>query len=236
MPRLTLVSLIGLATCLCTACPLVTNTMMEEKLEPSITITSPENGTQVEMDIILAWEVKTFQLAPDAVGWPSEAGIGHVHIYINDNLFEPTAEKEMALNLGGEGFHKLEVRLASNDHTELAASDSIEVEVVSDGIPRITIASPPPFEPVPPDFEVRVNVSNFDLVDSFVASGETEDQTQGHWHLYLGAVYLGYSVEESMMVNSAPAGETTIRVGLAEMDHDEIETDEARDFVEVTVE
>jgi hypothetical protein len=85
------------------------------------------------------------------------------------------------------------------------------------------------------DFEVRVSVSNFDLVDTFVASGETEDQTQGHWHLYLGSVYLGYSIEENIMVNSAPAGETTIRVGLAEMDHDEIDTDEARDFVTVTV-
>ncbi len=235
MPPVAKPPLFGVPMLLCMGCPFISDDMVGEKLQPSITLTSPEDGAEVEQDFLLTWEVNTFQLDPDAVGLSPSEGTGHVHIYVGDAEKVTSTETEMELTGLNAGLQRIEVRLAGNDHTELGASDAIEVEVISDGIPGIEITSPPNYEQVSGanGFEVFVKVTNFDLVPEYLGAGETEDQTQGHWHLYLGDFYVGASVGESNTVPDASLGEHIVRVTLAEMDHDLLTNEEATH--EVTV-
>jgi hypothetical protein len=107
---------------------------------PSITLTTPADGDgSYDGAMELGWTVSGMEL--DAAGRGGEAveGHGHVHVYVDGELFEESADTAARVTDLREGPHTLLVRLARNDHQELEARDSVEVQAA---FPTIDLVSP----------------------------------------------------------------------------------------------
>jgi hypothetical protein len=105
---------------------------------PTIEITSPDNGTNIEgTSLSLEVEVMNFMLNSSAIGGENMAGEGHYHIYVNDDLIGPYTDLMVTLSDLPAGDHVLKVELRNNDHSEIG--------VVAMDMLYFTI-SPPPME------------------------------------------------------------------------------------------
>ncbi len=108
--------------------------------EATIELTSPAEGAGTYSGgVDLAWTVENLTLDAGAIGDEARAGRGHVHVYVNGQLVEETAELEGRVDGLGSGSHTIVVRLAQNDHVELDGSDTVDVEALS---PTVSIVSP----------------------------------------------------------------------------------------------
>lgn len=88
----------------------------------------------------LAWTVTGLTLDPAALGGPPVAGRGHVHVYVDGELYEESATQEARVTELRAGEHTVVVRLAGNDHRELDAQDTVTVAAAA---PSVRLASPP---------------------------------------------------------------------------------------------
>jgi hypothetical protein len=108
--------------------------------EPAVTITSPGDGAGSYSDSVpLTWTVDGFTLDSDALGGDAAAGHGHVHVYVDGEKVAESGDDGVTVHGLSEGPHTIEVRLASNDHEELTATDSVDVPVA---LPSLVVSSP----------------------------------------------------------------------------------------------
>ncbi len=107
----------------------------------SIVLESPIEGAGTyDGAMEVAWTVTGLTLDPAALGGAPVAGQGHVHVYVDGELFEESATGGARINDLREGDHTVLVRLAGNDHQELDAQDTVAIAAA---FPTVRLASPP---------------------------------------------------------------------------------------------
>ena len=103
---------------------------------PAVSIVSPQPGQGAYGgQIAVTVAVDNFTLTSEAIGERE----GHLHVYLDGTWKGEFAEPAFTLAEVPSGEHTLEVRLATEDHTELGASASVEVPTRS---PSVAITSP----------------------------------------------------------------------------------------------
>lgn len=116
------------------------NPEVEAPGTPSISLSAPLDGAGTyDGTMDLSWEVGSFELDPAGLGGEAVDGHGHVHVYVDGELFEESADSTARVTDLREGPHTVLVRLAGNDHRELEARDSVEVQAA---FPTIDLVSP----------------------------------------------------------------------------------------------
>jgi hypothetical protein len=129
---------------------------------PAIAITTPEEGSGVYGDVGMQWDVAHFQLE-DAAGKGDVDGQGHVHVYVDGEQVGETADTSWLYDTLASGDHTLEVRLATNDHTELPYSDWVWLHTCDPSVTVTGPAGPLAASSAP----LSVTVTGFTLSDTF---------------------------------------------------------------------
>jgi hypothetical protein len=175
---------------------------MQMEMQPGadrmkVSVRSPADGARITGDN-LTLEVATagFKNRCDLAGKPDQAGTGHYHVLLDKSLVDMYCGTRATISMSGvkPGAHTLTLVPAQNDHTEIehnAASLKIDYQPGSPrplargaapaGKAAIQIVSPKPGETVSGSFDVRVEVSNFDLTCDEM--GKPDVPGHGHWHL-----------------------------------------------------
>ena len=187
----------------------------------SISLLSPLDGATTGADVTLSYEVSGLTLDGDAIGTENVEGHGHVHIYVDGTYLDVTGETSYALTGLADGTHSLEVRLAENDHTEIAgATASVEITVATEvaGDPLLAITSPAFGDDFDTSsFQLGLVVQNFTLSD---AIGGANVAGEGHYHITVDGAYYDYnnSLDGAWVTRLTP-GEHEIMVELVNNDH-----------------
>lgn len=164
-----------------------------------VAISSPANGTKVTAnEVTLDIAATGFDLTCDLAGKPVQEGKGHYHVEIDKSLVDMycTPQAKVSLQNVKPGQHTLTVIPAQDDHAEVhenAASVTIDYEPASPlaeikdasvtAGPSIKIISPKAGDTVSGNFDIVVEVQNFNLsCDLF---GKPAVAGYGHWHLNL---------------------------------------------------
>ncbi len=200
--------------------------------DASVTITSPATGSYAYAfdGVTMTWSVEGLALDPNGIGGDNADGVGHVHVYLDNEYLAATAETTYTYEGLSPGKHDLAVRLAENDHTEtnLNASSGIGVEVLD---PTVAITDPVM------DTTLSVSSASLDIsLTDFTISDEVGMAAavgEGHYHIYVDGVYVDYgTVLTDALVPRLSEGAHTITVKLAGSDHSEIGVETS---VDVTV-
>lgn len=162
-----------------------------------VSVRSPADGAKITSDNVTLQVATTgFKNRCDLAGTPDQAGTGHYHVLLDKALVDMYCGDRAAVSIAGvkPGLHTLTVVPAQNDHTEIehnAASVKIDYEPSSPkplargpapaGKAGIKILSPKPGETVSGSFDVKIDVSNFDL--TCAEMGKPSVPGHGHWHL-----------------------------------------------------
>jgi len=96
---------------------------------PSISITSPEDGTEVAgPDVEVTTEVVAFEVVnkPDQ---EAADGEGHIHWNVDGGGDTPTYEAEFTITDLGAGEHTIQAKLHNNDHDPYEGTDTAEVTI-----------------------------------------------------------------------------------------------------------
>lgn len=191
-----------------------------------VEIMSPASGATVtENSVALKVEATGFDLACDLAGKPNQDGKGHYHVLIDKALVNMycTAGAEVSMQNLEPGMHTIAVVPALNDHAEVLDNET-EVEfnyqptsplaVIADitglGEPSIKILEPKPGATVSGDFDVVIEVSDFNLNCGLL--GKPDVAGYGHWHLNLDtttgpmmgmATMVGMSCEKTFRMSAA---------------------------------
>jgi len=164
-----------------------------------VAISSPANGAKVTTnDVTLAVAATGFDLTCDLAGKPVQEGKGHYHVEIDKSLVNMYCTKQATISLQNvkPGMHTLTVLPAQDDHAEVhenAVSVTIDYEPASPlaeikdasftAKPSMKIISPKAGDTVSGNFDIVVEVKNFNLsCDLF---GKPAVAGYGHWHLNL---------------------------------------------------
>jgi len=188
---------------------------------PSIDIITPGVGdligtASVPLSVAIGGD---FRLSND-IGGVNVDGQGHYHVYIDGTYTDVFAEPDVFLLHTAGGEHEFMVALAENDHTEIGVVDFVTAEVAADR-PDITIVSPPEGEIVTGDFVVGVSAENFTLDPDGLGTDPVDGE--GHYHVLVDGLYNTASGESSATLFGVPPGEHTVRVQLAENNHEDYE-------------
>ncbi len=191
-----------------------------------VEIMSPADGAEVsENSLALKVEATGFDLACDLAGKPNEDGKGHYHVLIDRALVNMycTDDVELSMQNLEPGTHTIAVVPALNDHAEVLDNET-EVEInyqpasplaaITDatglGEPSIKVLEPKPGATVSGDFDVVVEISNFNLSCDLL--GKPNVAGYGHWHLNLDtttgpmmgmATMVGMSCEKTFRMSTA---------------------------------
>jgi hypothetical protein len=191
-----------------------------------IEIVSPANGTEVtENSLALQVEATGFDLACDLAGKPNQDGKGHYHVLIDKALVNMYCTNDVQLSMQNlePGMHTIAVVPALNDHAEVLDNET-EVEfdyqpttplaaiadVTGLGEPSIKVLEPKPGATVSGEFDVVIEVSNFNLSCDLL--GKPDVAGYGHWHLNLDtttgpmmgmATMVGMSCEQTFRMSTA---------------------------------
>ncbi|MDP2304436.1 MAG: hypothetical protein Q8P18_00240 [Pseudomonadota bacterium] len=177
----------------------------------SISLTTPTDGAgSYDGSMDLAWTVSGIELDPDALGGEAVDGRGHVHVYIDGELFEESADTAAQITGLREGPHTLLVRLAGNDHHEFDARDSVEVEAA---FPTVDLVSPADGAAlVASSVPLAVVIGGFTLRD---AIGSEDVFGQGHFTISVDGQVRDWGVDPTLaLATGLTEGEHTIRVDL----------------------
>lgn len=164
-----------------------------------VAISSPANGAIITAnEVTLAVAATGFDLTCDLAGKPVQEGKGHYHTEIDKALIdmECTPQTTISLQNVKPGMHTLTVVPAQDDHAEVhenAVSVTIDYEPASalaeikdasfTDQPSMKIISPKAGDTVSGNFDIVVEVQNFNLsCDLF---GKPAVAGYGHWHLNL---------------------------------------------------
>lgn len=164
-----------------------------------VTITSPATGTKVTAnEVTLKVATTGYDLTCDLAGKPIKEGKGHYHTEIDKSLIDMECSPEVTISLQNmkAGKHTLTVLPAQNNHAEVMDNaSSIEIDYqptaakpeIKDATftakPSIKIISPKAGETVSGNFDVVVEVQNFNL--SCDLYGKPSVAGYGHWHMNL---------------------------------------------------
>ncbi len=191
--------------------------------DPLVAIISPNFGEDFDVSSVqLEIEVQNFSIIDD-VGGVAEDGAGHYHVYIDGVYrdYDTNPDFAWATRLS-EGEHDIEVRLANNDHTELAGSgtsDTIEV-VINSGAQYIEVNSPAYGQVIDSaTVPVSVMVDNFTLDPNSI--GDNNQSGRGHYHLYIDGDYVSAEGEEDVYAYHVSGGDHVLEARLAWNDHTE---------------
>lgn len=162
-----------------------------------VSVRLPSDGSKITGDKVTLQVASTgFTSRCDLAGKPVQQGTGHYHVLLDKSLVDMYCGDKATVSLAGvkPGSHTLTVVPAQNDHTEIehnANSIKIDYEpsnpkppakgTAPTGKPAIKILSPKPGETVSGSFDVKINVSNFDL--ACAEMGKPGVPGHGHWHL-----------------------------------------------------
>ena len=164
-----------------------------------VAISSPANGAKVTANgLTLDVAATGFDLTCDLAGKPEQEGKGHYHVEIDKSLVNMYCTKQATISLQNlkPGMHTLTVLPAQDDHAEVhenAVSVTIDYEPTSPlaeikdasvtAKPSMKIISPKAGDTVSGNFDIVVEVQNFNLsCDLF---GKPAVAGYGHWHLNL---------------------------------------------------
>jgi hypothetical protein len=175
---------------------------MQMEMQPGadqmkVSVRSPADGARITGDNVTL-EVATagFKSRCDLAGKPDQAGTGHYHVLLDKSLVNMYCGDRATVSMSGvkPGAHILTVVPAQNDHSEIehnAASLKINYDPGSPmplargaapaGKAALRIVSPKPGKTVSGSFDVKVEVSNFDLTCDEM--GKPDVPGHGHWHL-----------------------------------------------------
>ena len=164
-----------------------------------VAISSPANGAKVTAnEVTLELAATGFDMTCDLAGKPVQEGKGHYHVEIDKSLVNMYCTPKATISLQNvkPGMHTLTVLPAQDDHAEVhenAASVTIDYQPTSrpteikdvsfTAKPSIKIISPKAGDTVSGNFDIVVEVQNFNLsCDLF---GKPAVAGYGHWHLNL---------------------------------------------------
>ena len=175
---------------------------MQMEMQPGadrmkVSVRSPSDGSKVTGDKVTLHVATTgFTNRCDLAGKPVQQGTGHYHVLLDKSLVDMYCADKATVSLTGvkPGSHTLTVVPAQNDHAEIehnATSVKIDyapsspttpaVSTAPTGKPGLKILSPKRGETVAGSFDVKINVSNFDLTCEEM--GKPAVPGHGHWHL-----------------------------------------------------
>jgi hypothetical protein len=170
-----------------------------------VSITSPVGGAVItDNSVALQVETSGFESTCDQAGKPNLEGVGHYHVEIDKSLVNMycTPEATISLQNVAQGMHTLTILPAQNDHGEVhdnAVSVDIDYEPTSPlpeiadataaGSPSIKILEPKDGDTVSGSFDVKVEVTNFNLSCDLL--GKPAVAGYGHWHLNLDSTSQG---------------------------------------------
>lgn len=200
--------------------------------DASVTITSPVTGSFAYAfdGVTMSWSVEGLTLDPNGIGGDNADGVGHVHVYLDNEYLAATAETSYTFEGLTRGKHDLGVRLAENDHTEtnLDASSVVGIEVLD---PTVAITDPVMDATLSvSSASLDISLSDFTISDEVGMAGVVGE---GHYHVYVDGIYLDYgTVLTDALVPRLGEGDHTITVKLAGSDHSEIGVETS---VDVTV-
>jgi len=165
-----------------------------------VAILSPSDGAMVTQNVFgVQVQTSGFNSTCAAAGTKDVDGLGHYHIELDKsliNMFCTSAASMISLQNVKPGKHTITVIPAQNDHAEImdnAQSITIDYEPTKP-LPTITAASfsgPKSIKILSPasgsvlkgDFDVKVQVTNFNLSCDLL--GKPDVAGYGHWHLNL---------------------------------------------------
>jgi hypothetical protein len=176
---------------------------MQMEMQPGadkmkVSIRSPAEGARITGDNVTLQVATTgFKNRCDLAGKPDQAGTGHYHVLLDKSLVDMYCGDRATVSMSGvkPGTHTLTVVPAQNDHAEIehnATSVKVHYDPGSPiplarpaapaaGKAAIKIVSPKPGETISGSFDVKVEVSNFDLTCDEM--GKPGVPSHGHWHL-----------------------------------------------------
>lgn len=162
-----------------------------------VSIVSPGDGARITANqVTLSLSFSGFQPNCAAGQTPPVQGIGHFHVMIDNSLIDMycTSTVNVSMQNVNPGPHTLSVVPALSDHMDVMdnlRSIKIDYEPASPlpaiaaaqagGAPTIKIISPAPGTTVSGPFDVRVQVTNFNL--SCDLEGKPDVAVYGHWHV-----------------------------------------------------
>ncbi len=170
-----------------------------------VAITAPADGTVVtENSVTLQVQTSGFQDTCDGAGKPTKEGVGHYHVEIDKSLVNMFCTPQATISMQNvkPGKHTLTVIPAQNDHGEIVTNEaavtidyepSSALPAISDatfpGKPTIKIMEPKNGDTVSGSFDVKVQVTNFNLTCDLM--GKPAVAGYGHWHLNLDSTTQG---------------------------------------------
>jgi hypothetical protein len=162
-----------------------------------VRIVSPGSGARITANQVpLNLSFSGFQPSCAAGQSPPVQGIGHFHVMIDNSLIDMycTSQVNVSMQNVKPGEHALSVVPALSDHMDVMdnlQSVKIDYEPASPlpaiapapaaGTPVIKVLSPAPGATVSGPFDVRVQVTNFNL--SCDLEGKPDVARYGHWHV-----------------------------------------------------
>jgi hypothetical protein len=99
--------------------------------------------------------------------------------------------------------------------------------------PTITITSPADGDTVESNFDVTVEIANFELAPDEVEGANVDGH--GHYHVWVDGEYYAAGVANTTAVSDLAAGEHEIQVSLQQNDHSDLDTAVKSDPIIVTV-
>ncbi|MBI5290149.1 MAG: hypothetical protein HY873_14345 [Chloroflexi bacterium] len=162
-----------------------------------LAIIAPADGAIITAnEVTLDVTATGFELTCDEAGKPVKEGNGHYHTEIDRSLIDMVCTPQTTISLQNvkPGKHTLTIVPAQNDHAEVhdnAVSVTIDyqptnplaeiADATSAAAPTIKIISPKAGDTVSGNFDIVVEVQNFNLsCDLF---GKPAVAGYGHWHL-----------------------------------------------------
>lgn len=176
-----------------------------------VTIQSPANGARISDNTVpIHVSVSGFQ-PTCASGFAPVQGLGHYHLLIDKSLVDMFCAPEVTLSMQNlqPGTHTITAQPALTNHMDVemnASSVSIDYEpthplaaltaATFPSAPSIKILSPAKGAQLAGNFDLEVQVSNYNL--SCALEGKPDVEGYGHWHVNLETLNSGMMGMETM--------------------------------------
>lgn len=164
--------------------------------EYTVELDSPSaGGTLTENEIEVQVEPVGYELACEEAGKPLREGVGHYHTVFDGALVDMSCDPSTTISMQNvePGEHTVAVHAALNDHNEVLEHEQEftftyepddplpEITDNDQGEPSITIVSPEDGATVSGEFDVEIEVENFELSCDLL--GKPGLLGFGHWHI-----------------------------------------------------
>jgi hypothetical protein len=150
-----------------------------------------------------------------SLGRPPAEGEGHLHLYLNGEWLDATAETSRVLQNMAPGDHLFEARLVSNDGFELPIADRMRVTLAADRR-DVRITAPGADWGVAPDVEMTFEVENFVLDAASIGAANVPGV--GHAQVWVDDVLTAQTGSTTVSLSALAPGVRSVRVSLAEND------------------